>query len=204
MAFALQEDVRLRLDDLPVSRDAPNAASAGTGGALFHAWFPSLLGVGRLVAIYRSRAPPRDASELSAFPYASARSDDGAASTPDRARLPRRRNVLARLVLSPRRAAVLDRAGRPARQGKMSSASSTRMANGSKREGVAALKPPRLRPRSTVGFVMSSGFETSLISGSTQAIGRRSRDSSDGACPERSRRHRMTRTAFVISSPTRK
>jgi hypothetical protein len=136
VAFALQEDVRLRLDDFAVFRGALNAAP--TDGALPRACVLSLLGVGGLLAIYRTWAPARDLSELSVFLSASARSDGGAPDIRDRLPLPHRRNVLARLVLSPRRATILDRAGRLARQGKMSSASSTRMTNGSKREAIVA------------------------------------------------------------------
>src|SRR4029077_10302458 len=91
----------------------------------------SLLAVGRPLAIYRSLA-------LTAFPGVSAHPDGPAPGAQVRARLPHPRNVWARLVLSPRQAAALDRAGRQARQGKMSSASSTRMTNGSKREGGGA------------------------------------------------------------------
>ena len=131
MAFVLRKDAPLPSEDLPPFRAAPNAGPARTGDALLRACPLSLLAVGRPLAIYRSQA-------LTVFPGASAHPDAAALGAQDRARLPHPRNVLPRLVLSPRQAGALDRAGRQARQGKVSSASSTRMTNGSKREGVTA------------------------------------------------------------------
>jgi len=131
MAFVLRKDAPLPSDDLPPFRAVPNAGLAQTGDALPRACPLSLLAVERPPAIYRGLA-------LTVSPGASAHPDVAALAAQDRARLPHPRNVSPRLVLSPRQAAALDRAGRQPRLGKMSSASSTRMTNGSKREGFAA------------------------------------------------------------------
>src|SRR6266481_6565261 len=122
MAFVLRKDAPLPSGDLPPFRAVPNAGPARTGDALPHACPVSLLAVERPLAIYRSLA-------LTVFPCGSAPPDAAALGAQDRARLPHPRNVLPRLVLSPKQAAALDRADRQARQGKVSSASSTRMTN---------------------------------------------------------------------------
>ena len=105
----------------------PNAGSTRIGDALLDACLVSLLVVGRFLAIYPSRV-------LTVFPCVSAHPDGAALRARGRAQLLHLRNVLPRLVLSPRQAAALGRADRQSRLETMSSASSTRMTNGIKRE----------------------------------------------------------------------
>src|SRR6266480_4954210 len=128
MAFVIRKAARLVPGDLPSFHAVPNADLARTADALPRACLLSLLAIGGPLAVYRSCLK-------TVFLSASACPDGAASDARDRARLARRHNALPRLVLSPRQAAALDPTDRYARRATMSSASSTRMTNGSKHEG---------------------------------------------------------------------
>src|SRR6266513_648880 len=201
----LRKDAPRPSGDLPSVRGVRNADPSRTDDALPRACPFSLLAVGRPLAIYRGRV-------LAVSPCVSAHPDDAALFARDRDRLLHLRNVLPRPVLSPRQVAVLGRADPQPRQEEMSSASSTRMTNGSKHEGAGCFCHRTKRSRYNICHVGRSRLpsrsfmrrlETSLTHLPKASSEQKLQRFLDRGCPERSSRARNDneRTCYSPFAP---